>query len=77
MIVTWMVYASLLGVVLGLGALAAERAARALRLQRFPTRALWAASLWATLLLPLVGSVHAPAPRLPVPRSAAVTMVAR
>lgn len=77
MITTWMVYASLLGAVLGLGALAAERASRALRLSWFPTRALWAASLWASFLLPLVLAVRAPAPGASSASSGPVTLIAR
>ncbi len=80
MIAAWMVYASLLGALFGLAALAVERAARALRLTWLASRALWAASLGATLVLPLALAVRALAPTAPTAPAAArgrVTIVAR
>jgi hypothetical protein len=59
----WMSYVIVVGLLLGLAALALERSAR---LQRKPTRWLWGSSMIASLLVPLViPSLAAQIPRLP------------
>jgi beta-lactamase regulating signal transducer with metallopeptidase domain len=80
MIAAWMVYASLLGALLGLAALAVEGAARALRLRWFPSRLSWTAALWTTFVLPLALGARAlmpSAPSAPPAPRAPVTIVAR
>lgn len=52
MIATWMVYASLVGLLASLAAQALDRAARA---NRLPSRIIWLAAMIATVLAPVVG----------------------
>ena len=62
MTLAWIAYAIVVSLLLGAAAFAAERAARALRL---PTRAIWAAAIVASLLLPVtVASVSVALPAI-------------
>jgi beta-lactamase regulating signal transducer with metallopeptidase domain len=80
MIAAWMIYASLLGALVGLAALAADRAARACQLSWLPSRLPWTVSLLATFILPLALAARAltlTVPNAPPITRAPVTIVAR
>ena len=51
MIATWMLYAALIGVLVGVAAFSLERAASALR---FPTRFIWVAALLVSVTWPVL-----------------------
>ena len=59
MIAAWMMYASLLGALFGLGALGVEHAARGLRIMWLPSRAPWTAAVCATFVVPFLLAVRA------------------